>query len=86
MGGSPDDPARPLPPRRGPVTQAEAVRRVLRAADTPLTATEIYARAIEEGAGGAERSLRNVLARKVKDGEIVADRSIFPQRYRRRDD
>ena len=70
------------PPRRGRITQAEAIRRVLATPETSLTAGEIYAAAIEAGAGGTERSLRNVLSRKVREGELRVDRKRFPQKYR----
>jgi hypothetical protein len=70
------------PPRRGRITQAQAVSRVLGGTDRSLTAGEIYAAAIEAGAGGSERSLRNVLSRKVRDGELTVDRRSFPQHYR----
>jgi hypothetical protein len=72
------------PARRGRITQAEGVRRVLATPDLAMTATEIYAAAREAGAGGTERSLRNLLSRLVKTGELVADRRSFPQRYSRR--
>ncbi len=72
----------PTPPRRGRITQMEAVERVLASPEVALTAGEIYAAAIEAGAGGSERSLRNVLSRKVRDGELLVDRRRFPQRYR----
>ncbi len=75
-------PSAPTTPRRGRITQMEAVERVLASPDTSLTAGEIYAAAIEAGAGGSERSLRNVLSRKVRDGELLVDRRRFPQRYR----
>jgi hypothetical protein len=84
LGESPED-ERQAPPRRGTITQAEAVRRVLGEPDASLTAAEIYARALAAGAGGTMRSLRNVLSRGVKDGVLVTDRSTFPMRYRIRD-
>jgi len=80
--GSTGAPAAPAPPRRGRITQTEAIERVLASPEVALTAGEIYAAAIEAGAGGSERSLRNVLSRKVRDGELRVDRRRFPQRYR----
>jgi DNA-binding transcriptional regulator PaaX len=68
-------------PRRGRITQDEAVRTVL-ADGVPRTAPEIYAAALEAGAGGTERSLRNVLSRRVRDGTLRVDRRTFPQHYR----
>jgi hypothetical protein len=70
------------PPRRGAVTQAHAVLLVLDGPDVTLTAGEIYAAALDAGAGGSERSLRNVLSRKVKEGELTVERSVYPYRYR----
>jgi hypothetical protein len=69
------------PSRRGRITQVEAVRRVLASEGEARTAGEIHAASLEAGAGGGERSLRNVLSRMVKTGELVVDRRTFPQRY-----
>jgi hypothetical protein len=68
-------------PPRGRITQVEAVRRVLADSGEGRTAAEIYAAALEAGAGGSERSLRNVLSRLTKSGELGVDRRTFPQRY-----
>ncbi len=83
LGESPGSgPARELPPpRRGTITQAQAVLLVLETPGGALTAREIYTAALEAGAGGSERSLRNILSRKVKEGRLTVDRSAYPYRY-----
>ncbi len=70
------------PPRRGAITQAQAVRMVLARSDAGMTAREIYTAALDVGAGGSERSLRNVLSRRVKEGSLTVERSAYPYRYR----
>jgi DNA-binding transcriptional regulator PaaX len=69
-------------PRRGKITQANAVRTVLGEPGAEMTAGEVYAAALAAGAGGSERSLRNVLSRMVKDGELAVERGVYPYRYR----